>query len=97
MVIGKGIAKRDHPLMVHHMIAWRDQHQPIFGKRKGLQFFGGVYLVSNDADLGEVSGHRAHDFAAGMLLQIDVIGEYAHAAPEPVSILRQLPPIRSNC
>ena len=35
MVIGKGIAKRDRPLMAHQVIARRDQHQPVFGKRKG--------------------------------------------------------------
>jgi hypothetical protein len=72
MVIGKGIAKRDRPLMAHHMIARCDQHEPVFGKRKGLKFFGGIDLVPDDADLGEVSGHSAHDVAAGTLLQIDV-------------------------
>ena len=72
MVIGKGIAKRDRPLMAHHMIARCDQDEPVFGKRKGLQFFGGIDLVPDDADLGEVSGDSAHDVAAGTLLQIDV-------------------------
>ena len=72
MVIGKGIAKRDRPLMAHHMVARRDQHEPVFGKRKGLKFFGGIDLVPDDADLGEVSGDGAHDVAAGTLLQIDV-------------------------
>ena len=73
MVIGKGIAKRDRPLMAHHMIARRDQHEPVFGKRKGLQFFGGIgTVIPDDADLGEVSGNSAHDVAAGTLLQIDV-------------------------
>ena len=72
MVIGEGIAKRDRSLMAHHMIARRDQHEPVFGKRKGLKFFGGVDLVADDADLGEVSGHSAHDLAAGTLLQINV-------------------------
>ena len=72
MVISKGIAKRDRALMAHHMIARRDQHEPVFGKRKGLQFFGGVDLVTDDTDLGEVSGDSAHDVAAGSLFQIDV-------------------------
>ena len=72
MVIGKGIAKRDRPLTAHHMIAWRDQHQPVLGERKSLQFFGRIDFISDDADLGEVSGDSAHDVAAGTLLQIDV-------------------------
>ena len=72
MVISKGIAKRDLPLMADHMIARRYQHQPIFRKRKDLQFFGGIDLVPDDTDLSQVSGHSAHDVAAGTLLQIDV-------------------------
>ena len=68
MVIGKGIAKRDRPLTAHHMIAWRDQHQPVLGKRKSLQFFGRIDFISDDADLGEVSGDSAHDVPAGILL-----------------------------
>ena len=72
MFIGESIAKRDRSLLAHHMIAWRDQHEPVFGKRKGLKFFGGINLVSDDADVGEASGNSAHDVAAGTLLQIDV-------------------------
>ena len=72
MVISKGIAKRDRALMAHNMIARRDQHEPVLRKRKGMQFFGGIDLVPDDADLGEVSGDSAHDVAAGTLLQIDV-------------------------
>jgi hypothetical protein len=72
MVIGKGIAKRDRPLMAHQVIARRDQHQPVFGKRKGLKFFGRIDLVPDDADFGYVSGDSAHDVPAGTLLQIDV-------------------------
>ena len=68
MVIGKGIAKRDRPLTAHHMIAWRDQHQPVLGERKSLQFFGRIDFISDDADLGEVSGDSAHDVPAGILL-----------------------------
>ena len=60
MVIGKGIAKRDRPLMAHQVIARRDQHQPVFGKRKGLKFFCRIDLVPDDADFGYVSGDSAH-------------------------------------
>ena len=72
MVIGEGIAKRDRPLTAHHMIARRDQHEPVLGKRKGLKFFGGIDLVPDNADVGQASGNSAHDVAAGTLLQIDV-------------------------
>ena len=72
MVMSKGIAKRDRALIAHHMIARRDQHEPVFGARKGLQFFGRIDLVPDDADIGQVSGDSAHNVAAGMLLQIDV-------------------------
>ena len=72
MVIGKGIAKCDRSLTAHQMIARRDQNEAVFGKRKGLKFLGGIDLVPDDADLGEVSGNRADDVAARMLLQIDV-------------------------
>jgi hypothetical protein len=72
MVISKSIAKRDLPLTADHMIARRDQHEPVFCKWKGLQFFGGIDLVPDDADLGQVSGDSAHDVAAGSLFQIDV-------------------------
>ena len=72
MVIGKGIAKRDRPLMAHHMIARRDQNEPVFRKRKGLKFFSGIDLVPDNADLGKVLGDGAHNLAAGTLLQIDV-------------------------
>jgi hypothetical protein len=72
IVIGKRIAKCDRAVSAHHMISWRDQHEPVFGKWKGLQFFGGVDLVPNDADLGEVSGNSAHNVAAGTLPQIDI-------------------------
>ncbi len=54
------------------MIARRDQHEPIFGERKGLQFFGRIDLVSDNADVREVSGDRTHDVTAGTLLKIDV-------------------------
>jgi hypothetical protein len=40
MVIGKSVAKRDRPLTAHYMIPRRDQHEAVFGKRKGLQLFG---------------------------------------------------------
>ena len=72
MVISKSIAKRDLPLMADHMIARRDEHEPVFRKWKGLQFFGGIDLVPDDADLGQVSGDSTHDIAAGTLLQINV-------------------------
>jgi hypothetical protein len=72
MVVGEGIAKRDRPLLADRMIARCDQDEPVFGKRKGLQFFGGVDLVTDDTDLGEVSGDSAHDVAAGMLLELDI-------------------------
>jgi len=72
MVIGKGIAKRDGPLMARHMIARRDQYEPIFRKRKYLQFFSGIDLVPDDTDFGKILGNGAHDLAAGTLLQIDV-------------------------
>ena len=72
MVIRKSIAKRDRALMAHNMIARRDQHEPVFRKRKGSQFFGGIDFVPDDADLGKISGDSAHDVAAGTLLQIDV-------------------------
>jgi hypothetical protein len=61
MVIGEGVAKRDRSLLAHHMIARCDQHQSVFGKRKGLKFFGGIDLVADDADVGEASGDGAHD------------------------------------
>jgi hypothetical protein len=72
MVIGKGIPKCDRPLRAHHMAARCDQHQPVFGNRKCLQLFGGIDLVPDDNDLGDVSSHCAHNVAAGTLLQIDV-------------------------
>jgi hypothetical protein len=72
MVIGKGIAKRDRPSTARRMITRCDQHEPVFGKREGLQFFSGIDLVPDDADLGDVSGDSAHNVAAGMLLQINV-------------------------
>ena len=50
------------------MIARRDQHEPVFGERKSLQLFGGIYLVPDDPDLGQVSSDGAHDVAAGALL-----------------------------
>ena len=56
MVISKSIAKSDLPPMADHMIARRDEHEPVFRKWKGLQFFGGIDLVPDDADLGQVSG-----------------------------------------
>ena len=71
MVIGKGIAKRDGPLMARHMIARRDQYEPIFRKRKYLQFFSGIDLVPDDTDFGKILGNGAHDLAAGTLLQIE--------------------------
>jgi hypothetical protein len=60
MIMGEGIAKRDRAL-AHHMIVRRDQHQPVFGKRKCLQFFGGIELVPDDADLGDVFGDFVDD------------------------------------
>ena len=72
MIIGEGIAKGDCPLPACCMIARCDQHEPIFGKREGFQFFGGVDLVADDADLGDVSSDGAHNLAAGTLLQINV-------------------------
>ena len=70
IVVSKGLAKRDRPLMAHHMIARRDQNEPVFRKRKGLKFFSGIDLVPDDTDFGKILG--AHDLAAGTLLQIDV-------------------------
>ena len=54
------------------MISRGDQNEMILGKRKRLQFFGGIDLVADDADFSEISSDRAHDVAAGMLLKIDV-------------------------
>ena len=54
------------------MIARRDQHKPVFGKGEGLQLFGGIDLVSDNADLGKVSSDGAHDLAAGALFQVDI-------------------------
>jgi hypothetical protein len=54
------------------MIPWRDHYKPVFGKWEGLQLFGGIDLVPDDADLGQVSSDGAHDLATGALLQIDV-------------------------
>ena len=72
IIISEGVAKCGRPLMTQHMIARRDQHQPVFGKRKGLKFFCRIDLVPDDADFSYVSGDSAHDFPAGTLLQIDV-------------------------
>jgi hypothetical protein len=72
VVIGKRVTKRNHPLPARHMITRRNQHKPVFGERKGLKFFGGIYLVPDDADLRNISGDSAHDVAAGALFQIDV-------------------------
>jgi hypothetical protein len=54
------------------MIAGGNEHQPVFGEGKRLQFFGRIDLVPDDTDLGKVLGDGAHDLAAGTLLQIDV-------------------------
>jgi hypothetical protein len=72
IVVTKGLAKRDRPLMAHHMTAGCDKHKPVFGKGKRLKFFGRIDLVPDDADLGKVLGDGAHNLAAGTLLQIDV-------------------------
>jgi len=72
MVIAKGIAERYRPLPAHRMVSRRDQHKMILGKRKSLQFFGGIDLVADDTDFGEISSDRAHDVTARMLLKIDV-------------------------
>jgi len=72
MVIAKGIAERYRPLPAHRMVSRRDQHKMILGKRKSLQFFGGIDLVAGDADFGGISSDGAHDVAAGMLLKIDI-------------------------
>ena len=40
MIKGESIAKRDHRLSAHHMVVGRDQHEPVFGERKCLKFFG---------------------------------------------------------
>jgi hypothetical protein len=72
MVIAKGIAERYRPPPAHRMVSRRDQHEMILGKRKSLQFFGGIDLVAGDADFGGISSDGAHDVAAGMLLKIDI-------------------------
>jgi hypothetical protein len=72
MVIAKGIAEGDGPLPGHRMVSRCDQNEMIHGKRKRLQFFGGIDLVADDADFSEISSDRAHNVAAGMLLEIDV-------------------------
>jgi hypothetical protein len=72
MVIPKSIAEDDGPLPGHRMVSRCDQNEMILGKRKRLQFFGGIDLVADDADFSEISSDRAHNVATGMLLEIDV-------------------------
>src|SRR5215469_1829423 len=72
IVASEGLAKRDRPLMAHRVIAGRNEHKPIFGEGKRLQFFSGIDLVPDDADLGKILRDGAHNLAAGALLEIDV-------------------------
>ena len=58
-IVSKGLAKRDRPLIAHHMIAGGDEHQPVFGKGKRLQFFARIDLVPDDTDPGKVLGDGA--------------------------------------
>jgi len=58
-IVSRGLAKRDRPLIAHHMIAGGDEHQPVFGKGKRLQFFARIDLVPDDTDPGKVLGDGA--------------------------------------
>jgi len=72
IVIIKDLAKRDRPLMAHHMTAWCNEHKPIFGKGECLQFLSGIDFIPDDTDLGMILRDGAHNLAARTLLQIDV-------------------------
>jgi hypothetical protein len=52
IIVSKRLAKRDRPLIADHMIAGGNEHQPVFGNGKRLQFFGRIDLVPDDTDLG---------------------------------------------
>jgi hypothetical protein len=85
MVISKGIAKQDRPLLAHHMISRRDQHEPVLGEGKCLKFFCRIDLVPDDADLGEASSDSAHDVTAGIVEKLYIhtrdMGVSRHSSP----------------
>jgi hypothetical protein len=83
IVVIQGIAKGDLPLPRQHVITRRNHNQPVFREGMDFEFLGGVHLIANDPDVGEIPRDGSHDLPTGTLLQIDVdIGAGRQECPQ---------------
>jgi len=66
-----GITQGDFCTFSQHMLAWRDQHQPILAVGKHLQVLG-RHVPGEDADIGQPLAQGAQGVTADALLQVDL-------------------------